>query len=129
MRYTFTKDPSRAGWYSVLDSQSGLRCDFKEHQFNETQEFNLDELPTDPDLIAKAMRELGEWISLHHYAEAMPVPTYEYRLSEDNETVQIIRHKDPKFVITVDAKQDITSDRFVAAVQKAGEFIRKGRRQ
>lgn len=126
MRYSFSRHPSRAGWYSVVDSQTGLVCSFEEHRFNETQEFNLDDLPIDPESIARAMRELGEWLSLHRYSETMPVPTYEYRLSEDNETVQIIRHKEPKFVITADANQDIAGIRFTNALKKTAEYLKKG---
>lgn len=127
-RYIFSPHESRAGWYSVLDSRYGVRCDFEAHRFNETQEFcGIDDLPADPELISRIMRELGDWISLHHYSEAMPVPVYEYRMAEDGATVSIIRHKAPCFTITASADVDTTSPRFAEAVKKAGEFIRKGR--
>lgn len=129
-RYIFSPHESRAGWYSVLDSNSGIRCDFEEHLFDETQEFTLpDDLPADPEFISRLMRELGEWISLHRYSEAMPVPTYEYKLSDDDMAVSIIRHKAPCFTITTSASEDTTSARFQDAIKKAGEFARKGRQQ
>lgn len=130
MRYEFSQHESRSGWYSVLDSGSGIRCEFHEHQFNETQEFSLpDDLPADPDLISRLMRELGDWISLHRYSEAMPVPVYEYRMSDDDMTISIIRHKAPCFTIITSANEDTTSARFSEALRKAGEFARKGRQQ
>ena len=130
MRYDFTQHVSRAGWYSVLDTDTGIRCDFREHQFNETQEFSLpDDLPADPNLISRMMRELGDWISLHRYSEAMPVPVYEYRMSDDDTTISIIRHKAPCFTIITSANEDTTSARFSEALRKAGEFARKGRQQ
>lgn len=129
-RFIFSPHESRAGWYSVLDSGSGIRCDFLEHEFNETQEFVLpDDLPADPELISCLMRELGDWISLHHYSEAMPVPVYEYRMSDDDTVVFIIRHKAPCFTISTSADEDTTSARFSDAIKKAAEFVRKGRKQ
>lgn len=129
-RYIFSPHESRAGWYSVLDSDSGIRCDFLEHAFNETQEFVLpDDLPADPELISRLMCELGDWISLHHYSEAMPIPVYEYRMNEDDTVVSIIRHKSPCFTITTSADEDTTSAQFADAVKKAGEFLKKGRQQ
>lgn len=114
----------------MLDSDYGIRCDFEAHRFNETQEFSLpDDLPADPALISRIMRELGDWISLHHYSEAMPVPVYEYRMSDDDTVVSIIRHKDPCFTISTSADEDTTSARFSDAIKKAAEFVRKGRKQ
>lgn len=127
-RFIFSPHESRAGWYSVIDLDSNIRCDFREHEFNETQEFSLpDDLPADPELISRLMHELGDWISLHYYSEAMPVPVYEYRMSDDDTVVSIIRHKAPCFTITASADEDTTSLRFADALRKAGEFIRKVR--
>lgn len=129
-RYIFSPHESRAGWYSVFDSGSGIRCDFREHEFNETHEFaRPDDLPADPELISCLMRELGDWISLHHYSEAMPIPVYEYRMNVDDTVVSIIRHKPPCFTITTSADEDTTSPRFADAIRKAGEFLKKGRHQ
>ena len=53
----------RDGW-KCTDQENGIVCHFKIHRFNETQqfEFNTD---VDPDaaVIAKALREMGDWLS------------------------------------------------------------------
>lgn len=129
MRYEFSEHASRAGWYSVLDKKTGIRIDFEAHRINETQEIDIGDFPVDAAAIATALREIGDWISFHHYSDAMPVPTYEYRLSEDNEVAMVIRHKQPCFTIVSDAKIDTSSTAFTNAVKKAAEFLKKVRQQ
>lgn len=68
------------------------------------------------------MRELGDWLSLHHYWETMPPTVYELRLREDDERISLIRHKDPKFILTSDAA---SFENLQDALVKAVEFMRK----
>ena len=45
MRYEFTPHPEKPGWYLVTDTKWMFSCEFKEHEFNETQIFfGLDRL-------------------------------------------------------------------------------------
>ena len=110
----------------MTDTKWMMVCDFEAHRYNESQLFpDLGQLPTDPQKIATAMRELGDWLFSHHYAEVFPVPTYETRLSEADSELHIIRHKEP----VMDAV--FKTDDMVAiadALAKAAEYVRKCRR-
>lgn len=123
MRYEFTSHPEKAGWYLVTDTKWMLSCEFREHEFNETQTFSgLDRLGSDPEKVAKAMREMGDWLFLHHYYEALPPTSYEIRLSEDDTELHVIRHKFPE----MDARFETDDLEAIArALAKASEFIRK----
>lgn len=123
MRYEFSNHPSRQGWFRVIDTKWMLVCEFEAHRFNETQTFpDMGQMPVDPQKIATAMRELGDWIYCHHYAEALPIPVYELRLSEDDSQLHIIRHKEP----FMDARFETDDLEAVAdALAKAAEFVEK----
>ena len=70
-RYTLSAHPSREGWFRVSDRLWGLHCDFEAHRFNATQEFpDAGKLPGDPLVIARIMRELGDWLLDNHKEEA-----------------------------------------------------------
>lgn len=126
MRYEFTDHPSRQGWFRVTDTKWMMVCDFEAHRYNESQMFpDMGHLPVDPQKIAMAMRELGDWLFSHHYAEIFPVPTYETRLSEDDSELHIIRHKEP-VMDAVFQTDDIAA--VADALAKASEYVRKSRR-
>lgn len=127
MRYEFSSHPEKQGWFRVTDTKWMLVCDFMAHRFNETQEFpDMGRLPVDPDKIATTMRELGDWMYLHHYAEACPLPTYELRMSDDDTTLHILRYKEP----IMDACFETDDLKAVAtALAKAAEFVEKRMRR
>lgn len=63
------------GWVCT-DRENGIVCQFREHQFNETQHFTLlDDLPQ-PDALklARMVREMSDWLRSNHYMKAMPEP-------------------------------------------------------
>lgn len=125
MRYEFSNHPTKEGWFVVTDTKWMLECEFAQHQFNETQTFTsmgVLEDKADPIAIAKAMRELGEWLYTHHAFEAMPQTTYELRLSEDGSELHVIRRKEP-FMDAVFETDDLPA--IADALAKAAEFIRK----
>lgn len=123
MRYEFSSHPDKQGWFRVTDTKWMLVCEFEAHRFNETQTFSdMGQMPVDPQKIATAMRELGDWLYRHHYSEALPVPTYELRLSEDDSQLHIIRHKEP----SMDAVFETDDLKAVAdALAKASQFVEK----
>ena len=126
MRYEFTDHPSRQGWFRVTDTKWMMVCEFQAHRFNDTQNYiDMGQLPADPNKVAHAMSELGDWLYKHHYSDVFPAPTYETRLSEDDSELHIIRHKEP----VMDAV--FKTDDMVAiadALAKAAEYVRKCRR-
>lgn len=123
MRYEFTSHPEKSGWYLVTDTKWMLTCEFREHEFNETQTFSgLERIGADPEKIPMAMRELGDWLCLHHYNEAMPASAFELRLNEDDTELHIIRRKHPQ-MDAVFGTDDL--DAIAKTLSKASEFIRK----
>lgn len=126
MRYEFSDHPYRLGWFRVVDTDSMMVCDFKAHEFAETQVFpSMGCLDADPLKVAKAMREMGEWLYTHHYSDVMPAPPYELRLSEDGTRLHVLRHKDP----VMDAVFETGDLNAIAnALAKAAEYIRKKER-
>ena len=123
MRYEFTSHPEKAGWYMVTDTKWMLTCEFRKHEFNETQVFSgLERIGADPEKISMAMRELGDWLCLHHYHEAMPASAFELRLSEDDTELHIIRRKHPQ-MDAVFGTDDLEA--IAKTLAKASEFVRK----
>lgn len=123
MRYVFTCDTDQSDRCRVFDSKWLMFCDFDRHKFNDTMTItDFGRLPSDPDVIATAMRELGDWLSMHHYSDIFPEPVYELKLSDDDSELHIIRHKEP-FMDAVFFTDDMT--KISDALKKASEFIRK----
>ena len=123
MRYEFTRHPEKAGWYMVTDTMWMLTCEFRKHEFNETQVFSvLDSIGADPEKISKAMREMGNWLCLHHYHEAMPASAFELRMSEDDSELHIIRRKHPQMdaIFSTDDLEAIAK-----TMAKASIYVRK----
>ena len=110
----------------MVDTKWMMVCEFQAHQFNETQNFiDLGHLPMDPDKIAHAMSELGDWMFSHHYSDALPVPTYEVRRTDDDSEVQVIRHKKPHLVVTTPANELNDLNELASSLEKAAQFLRK----
>lgn len=67
-RFTLCRDDNdlREGW-KCTDQENGIVCRFKVRQFNETQQFEFNS-DVEPDAagIAKALREMGDWLSENH---------------------------------------------------------------
>lgn len=56
------------------DTENLIVCTFEEKQFNETQQFTFVEEVKNPNAnqIAKALREMADWLRANHYSKAMP---------------------------------------------------------
>ena len=123
MRYEFIRHPEKAGWYMVTDTMWMLTCEFRKHEFNETQVFSvLDSIGADPEKISKAMREMGDWLCLHHYHEAMPASAFELRMSEDDTELHIIRRKHPQ-MDAIFSTNDLEA--IAKTMAKASIYVRK----
>lgn len=124
MRYEFTPHPSKIGWYRVTDTKWMFTCEFREHEFNETQTFSgLERIGADPEKISRAMSELGDWLHRHHYSEVFPVPKYELRQGEDDEYYEIIRHRPPELVVTFRSGEDFR--KVARTLRSTAEWIDK----
>lgn len=126
MRYEFIEHPDIPGWYQVTDTKWMMVCQFEAHQFNETQEYtDYGHLPVDPDKIATAMRELGDWLFSHHYSDVFPVPTFEIRRTDDDSEIQIIRHKPMHMVVSIPANEVSDLNEIASNLRKMAEFLNK----
>lgn len=126
MRYEFTIHPDKSGWYMITDTKWMMVCEFQEHLFNETQNYlDYGQLPVDPQKIATAMREMGDWLYSHHYAEIFQTPTFELKRSDDDQEILIIRHKRPHISVSIPA-DDVNDLTDVANnLRKMAEFLNK----
>ena len=118
--------PERDGWYIVTDTKWMMVCQFEAHRFNETQEVvEMGHLPIDPNKIAKAMSELGDWLFSHHYADIFPAPTFELKRTDDDSEVQVIRHKEPHIVVSIPANELNDLNDLASQLRKMAEFLTK----
>ena len=124
-RFHFEPSTHQQGWWVLTDKENGIVCRFHEHEFNETQKFTfLDDVEQpDAQVIARIMREFGDWLSLHHYNIAMPSIPFCIQQTEDDEHQFIERGKYPRFRVIVD--DECTAHELAVALSKASEYLHK----
>ena len=119
--------PEREGWFTVTDTKWMMVCDFEAHRFNDTQTYtDMGMLAKkDAQTIAHAMSELGDWLFSHHYADSLPVPTFELKRSDDDADILVIRHKKPHVVVSVPASESNDLNSLASTLKKMAEFLTK----
>ena len=119
--------PEREGWFTVTDTKWMMVCDFEAHRFNETQTYpDMGMLAKkDAQTVAHAMAELGDWLFSHHYADALPVPTFELKRSDDDADILVVRHKKPHVVVSVPANELNDLNSLASTLKKMAEFLTK----
>jgi hypothetical protein len=72
-RFTLEKSKVNPGHWICADTKNGIECTFKEKYFNESQEFSFAK-DTKPDVkqLARAAREIGDWLRENHYEKIFP---------------------------------------------------------
>lgn len=121
-RFNLRTEPDY-GWYRVTDTESGISIRFKQYEFNETQEVSVpDVFPADPELISRAMQEIGNWLFRHHYSVIFPPGKYELKFDEDTERITVIRHVPPRFILTFE--DDCSLSKAIQKVKGAAAFMR-----
>lgn len=68
MRYEVFAHPEKSGWYLVSDTKWMMELEFQVHKFNETQKvMTMGQLAGRSVMdIARAMREMGEYMAAYH---------------------------------------------------------------
>lgn len=124
-RYQLEPSTQQPGWWVLTDKENGIVCRFEEHNFNETQKMTFLEDVKQPDAsqIARLMREMGDWMSTHHYNTAMPIVPYCIQQTEDDEQQFVERGKFPRFRVMVD--DECTAHDLAVALRKASEYLHK----
>jgi len=57
-------------WWVATDTENGIVIRFEDHKFNDTQKVTLlDDAVQDPMVLARAMREIGDWLRDNHYGK------------------------------------------------------------
>lgn len=79
MNDRFLLQPSKfmPGWWVLTDTVNLVVITFKEHRFNDTQkvtdiEGNLFTSMSDVMTSIRVVREMSDWLAVHHYKIAMP---------------------------------------------------------
>ena len=69
----FTLTSGKDLMWTVKDNESGIKIEFREGLFNESQEVKLtsDFVPTDEPGMARIMREMGDWMAENHSEVAL----------------------------------------------------------
>ena len=73
-RFTIQQSELQGNSWVCTDTENLLVCTFEEKKFNETQKFQFLEEVKKPDAnqLAKAVREMADWLRANHYSKAMP---------------------------------------------------------
>ncbi len=70
MRFKIEKSVHPGKWVCT-DTENGIVCVFEHGEFNDTQQFTLlEDMKHDanlPNIIAKAVREMADWLRDNHY--------------------------------------------------------------
>jgi len=69
-RFILQKSETRPNIWVCTDTLNGIVCEFENKNFNDNQKFTILENITNPDsnALAKAVRELSDWLRANHYA-------------------------------------------------------------
>ena len=75
-RFILQPSQRQKGWWVCTDTLHNIVCRFKEHQYNETQEFTLldgDSFDTEEEALAyaKYLREMADWLRENHIDKAL----------------------------------------------------------
>lgn len=121
-RFNLRTEPDY-GWYRVTDTESGISIRFKEREFNETQDVSIpNDFPADPQMIARIMQLMGDWLFRHCYSVIFPPREYEVRFDEDTERIMVIRHVPPRFILSFE--DDCTLSEAIEKVKAAAAFMK-----
>jgi len=72
-RFVLQKSQTQPNGWVCTDTENGIVCIFDNGKFNETQRFTILEDIKQPDAnqLAKAVREMADWLRENHYKKAM----------------------------------------------------------
>jgi hypothetical protein len=131
-RFLLERSNEIDGWWVLTDTENLVVLKFKERELNESQKSSMiDEALVArkaqsvgmslANYVARILREMGQFLFDCHYTLVFPTPVYEIRHSEDYNSESIIRHKYPRFTVTVD--DECEASELGAALKKAGVFL------
>lgn len=87
----------KPGFWECLDKEHGIKITFKEHNFNGSQEVTILGGDTFASMeeamgVAKALREMTDWLSREHYKKCMPdLQAMRERMGKDIRAIRMKR--------------------------------------
>lgn len=124
-RYKLQKSTHQPDWWVLTDTENGIVCRFREHEYNETQKMTfLDDVERpDAPVIARLMSDMGDWLATHHYNIAMPPVAFCIQQTDDDSAQFLERGKYPRFRVIID--DECTAHELAVALHKASEYLHK----
>ncbi len=123
-RFNLTPSSEHPGWWVLADTENNIVIRWLEHYFNDTQKVSVlnDKEITANDL-ARIMREMGDYIALHHGGIAFNAP-FGFEYSEDDTELYFCRYKEPKWRMKLNGKE-IGFRQLADSLRKAAEYLTK----
>lgn len=123
-KYILQKSKHPNKWV-LTDRENGVVITFEDGAFNSTQKVTLlDDTRLTANELAKAMRELGEWVVKYHSSKCFNMP-YGIEYSEDDAKMYLYRRKSPKWRLEI--MDNVDKKNLADSLRKAAEWLKKGR--
>lgn len=104
-KYIIQKSTHSNKWV-LTDTTNKIVVTFEDGAFNSTQKVTmLDDTHLTANELAKAMRELGEWVVKYHSSKCFNQP-YGIEYSEDNSKLFLYRRKPPCWRLEIEENFD-----------------------
>lgn len=72
-RFVIQRSTKLADGWVITDKQNGIVIVFEDKRFNETKKITmLEDVQPSPMAIARAMREIGDWVYANHRDKVLP---------------------------------------------------------
>lgn len=72
-RFIIQKSQTRLNGWVCTDTENNIVCEFEDKKFNDSQKFTiLEDIKPDANKLAKAVKEMADWLRDNHYKKAMP---------------------------------------------------------
>ncbi len=87
----------------LTHSEINISIEWEDRKFNETQRCVYKDAKLSPIVVARIMREIGDYLAQNHREKIEKLPAYEYEI-ENN---KILRLRNPKLSIDIPHEYDI----------------------
>lgn len=122
-KYILQKSTHPNKWV-LTDTTNKIVVTFEDGAFNSTQKVTLlDDTRLTSNELAKAMREMGEWVVRYHSSKCFNQP-YGVENSEDDDAKMYLYHrKSPKWRLEI--QENIDKKNLADSLRKAAEWLTK----
>ena len=128
-KYRIEKSEQAPDWWVLTDMENMVVIRFQDRAFNETQRVTiLEDSPLrGADMakeMAKVMREMGDWVAVHHGSKCFYSP-YGYERSEDDMHLYLYRNKPPRWRLEIPF--DFDEMKLANSLTKAGVWMKNAK--